>query len=74
VRREDGRVALTVHDNGQGFVPEPAQPETLSGGFGLVGISERATLLGGHATIQSTPGRGTTIGISIDLRHLPDVH
>jgi signal transduction histidine kinase/ligand-binding sensor domain-containing protein len=74
VRREDGRIALTVRDNGKGFVPEPAQPEALSGGFGLVGISERATLLGGHATIQSTPGRGTTIGISIDLRHTPDVH
>jgi signal transduction histidine kinase/ligand-binding sensor domain-containing protein len=74
VRREDRRVALTVHDNGKGFGPEPAQPETLSGGFGLVGISERATLLGGHATIQSAPGRGTTIGISIDLRHMPDVH
>jgi signal transduction histidine kinase len=74
VRREDGRIALTVRDNGKGFGPEPAQPETLSGGFGLVGISERVTLLGGHTTIQSAPGRGTTIGISIDLRHMADVH
>jgi signal transduction histidine kinase len=64
VRREDGRIALTVRDNGKGFGPEPAQPETLSGGFGLVGISERVTLLGGHTTIQSAPGTWH------DYRHL----
>jgi signal transduction histidine kinase len=74
VRREDGRIALTVRDNGKGFVPETTQPDPAAAGFGLVGISERVTLLGGHATIQSAPGRGTTIGISIDLRHMPDVH
>jgi signal transduction histidine kinase/ligand-binding sensor domain-containing protein len=74
VRREVGRIALTVRDNGKGFVPDPIQPDPPAGGFGLVGISERATLLGGHATIQSAPGRGTTVDISIDLRHGPDVH
>jgi signal transduction histidine kinase len=74
VRRENGRVALTVRDNGKGFIPETTQPELAGGGHGLVGISERATLLGGHATIHSAPGRGTTIGISIDLRHVGDVH
>ena len=74
VRREDGRVALTVRDNGKGFVPEAPRSNPDVAGFGLVGISERATLLGGHATIQSEPGRGTTIDISIDLRHAPDVH
>jgi signal transduction histidine kinase len=74
VRRKDGRIALTVRDNGKGFVPETTQPDPGAAGFGLVGISERATLLGGHATIQSEPGRGTTIDISIDLRHPPDVH
>ena len=73
VRRDDGRIVLTVRDNGRGFVPEMIQLDPLAGGFGLVGISERATLLGGHATIQSAPGRGTTIDISIDLRHVPDV-
>jgi signal transduction histidine kinase/ligand-binding sensor domain-containing protein len=74
VRRDNGRIALTVRDNGKGFVPETTQPDPPAGGFGLVGISERATLLGGHATIQSAPGRGTTVDISIDLRHLPHVH
>jgi signal transduction histidine kinase len=74
VRREDGRIALTVRDNGKGFAPDTPQPEPVSGGFGLVGISERATLLGGHAAIHSAPGRGTTIDISIDLRHVPDVN
>jgi signal transduction histidine kinase/ligand-binding sensor domain-containing protein len=74
VRREEGRIALTVRDNGRGFVPETTQPSPDAAGFGLVGISERATLLGGHATIESEPGRGTTIAISIDLQRAPDVH
>jgi signal transduction histidine kinase/ligand-binding sensor domain-containing protein len=74
VRRDDGRIALTVRDNGKGFVPETIQRDPSAGGLGLVGISERATLLGGHATIQSAPGRGTTIGMSIDLRDVGNVH
>jgi signal transduction histidine kinase/ligand-binding sensor domain-containing protein len=74
VRRDDGRIALTVRDNGKGFVPETIQRDPSAGGLGLVGISERATLLGGRATIQSAPGRGTTIGMSIDLRDVGNVH
>jgi signal transduction histidine kinase len=74
VRRDDGRIALTVRDNGKGFVPETIQRDPAAGGLGLVGISERATLLGGYATIHSAPGRGTTVDISIDLRHVGDVH
>ena len=74
VRRSDGRILLTVQDNGKGFAPESTQAASLPAGFGLVGISERATLLGGHATIHSVPGHGTTIGIAIDLRNVPDGH
>jgi signal transduction histidine kinase/ligand-binding sensor domain-containing protein len=71
VRRSDGRILLTVRDNGKGFVPEATRTASVPAGFGLVGISERATLLGGHATIHSAPGQGTTIGIAIDLRNVP---
>jgi signal transduction histidine kinase/ligand-binding sensor domain-containing protein len=74
VRRSDGRILLTVRDNGKGFVPEATRTASVPAGFGLVGISERATLLGGHATIHSAPGQGTTIGIAIDLRNVPDGH
>ena len=55
-------VTLTVQDDGRGFVP-PDQPADLvrDGHFGLMGMRERAMLYGGHLTIVSTPGRGTTI-------------
>jgi signal transduction histidine kinase/ligand-binding sensor domain-containing protein len=72
VQRANGRILLTVRDNGNGFSPDANQTASAPAGFGLTGISERATLLGGHATIHSVPGHGTTIGIAIDVRKSPD--
>ena len=55
-------VTLAVEDDGRGFDP-PEQPADLvrDGHFGLMGMRERAMLYGGHLTIVSAPGRGTTI-------------
>jgi signal transduction histidine kinase len=55
-------VTLIVEDDGCGFNP-PEQPADLThdGHFGLMGMRERAMLYGGHLTIVSAPGRGTTI-------------
>ena len=74
VQRTDGRILLTVCDNGKGFAPDASHAASAPPGFGLVGISERATLLGGHATIHSVPGQGTSIGIAIDLRSTTEGH
>lgn len=56
------RVMLEVHDNGCG-----ATPERLSAplSLGIRGMRERALLLGGDLTIQSSPGEGTTIRVTI---------
>jgi PAS domain S-box-containing protein len=60
----DGAVALRVRDNGRGFSPDdPRKP----GSFGLMGLRERAYLLGGEVNIASEPGRGTTIEVRIPL-------
>jgi signal transduction histidine kinase len=58
----DTGVTLAVQDDGCGFNP-PEQPAELTrdGHFGLMGMRERAILYGGHLTIDSAPGRGTTI-------------
>jgi two-component system NarL family sensor kinase len=48
---------LVIGDDGCGFVPTSMAP----GRFGLVGMNERARLLGGVLEIQSAPGAGTTI-------------
>jgi PAS domain S-box-containing protein len=49
---------LIVEDNGVGFEPEG---EASAGGFGLVGMQERAALVGASLEIESTPGKGTTV-------------
>ena len=59
VRREGDRLRLVIRDNGKGFTPGAPNARPGRGGFGLVGISERAQLLGGKAVIQSAPGQGT---------------
>lgn len=67
LRRARSQVLLTMHDNGRGF-PAPAGDEQAGrGGFGLTGIVERVTLLGGRADVQSAQGDGTTISVAFDL-------
>lgn len=60
-------VLLSIHDNGRGFIPGASEAGRTTGGFGLIGISERAQLLGGDLVIQSAPGQGTTLNIRIPL-------
>jgi PAS domain S-box-containing protein len=59
-----GAIELSVRDNGRGFSPdEPRKP----GSYGLMGLRERAYLLGGEVSIASEPTRGTTIAVRIPL-------
>ena len=55
-------VTLEVEDDGVGFSP-PHVPSDLTsqGHFGLVGMRERSTRLGGHLSIRSAPGQGTKV-------------
>ncbi|RXZ45503.1 PAS domain-containing sensor histidine kinase [Crenobacter cavernae] len=55
-------LVLTVADDGRGFAPDTARA-----GFGLVGIRERAMMLGGTLAIESTPGEGTTLTLTVPL-------
>jgi len=58
----DDRVKLTVSDDGQGFeLPERIGDLAERGKLGLLGMHERARLLGGTLTVRSKPGEGTTI-------------
>ncbi len=52
---------LTVHDNGKGFDMSEKKPNS----FGLVGIRERALMLGGSLRVNSLPGEGTKIEVRI---------
>lgn len=57
------RALLEVEDDGRGFDVEDAPPER----FGLVGMNERARLLGGALEIHSDPGMGTRIAVTVPL-------
>ncbi len=63
LKGDHGAVHATITDDGRGFDIEKLQkmPGQELGGWGLVGMYERAHLLDGTLTIDSRPGRGTTI-------------
>jgi len=58
-------VMLNVRDDGRGFAP---QKPRKAGSFGLIGLRERAYLLGGEATITSASGQGTSIELRLPIR------
>jgi PAS domain S-box-containing protein len=59
---EREQFVLRVKDNGQGF---EVSSISLSGSFGLLGITERAKRIGGELTIHSQLGRGTEIVVAV---------
>ncbi|MGE3179791.1 MAG: sensor histidine kinase, partial [Vicinamibacterales bacterium] len=58
-RRPDA-VLLVVEDDGVGFAAGEGAP-AAPGGFGLLGMQERASLVGAVLEVESTPGQGTTV-------------
>jgi two-component system, NarL family, sensor histidine kinase UhpB len=63
--RTPGGVELAVADDGRGFAFERSE-----GGLGIAGMRERALLVGGRLTIESRPGQGTTVRLSVPA-HAP---
>lgn len=62
----DGAVQVTVRDNGRGFeLPSRTSDLATAGKLGLIGMQERAQLIGGSLTVQSELGKGTTITVSV---------
>ena len=63
VRLQNGNATqLVIADNGRGFLAEDASSSTR---FGIVGMHERAKLVGGTLTIDSHPDNGTTVKLSL---------
>jgi signal transduction histidine kinase len=59
-------VTLEVIDNGKGFeVPKSPSEFAPSGHFGLLGLHERSELIGAELEIQSRPGRGSRVSVSL---------
>jgi signal transduction histidine kinase len=78
IKRAARSVAIAIEDNGRGFAREELAglgagmvaggvSGAGKGGFGLQGMAERARLFGGEPIVQSAPGRGTTIRLTLDV-------
>ncbi len=62
VTEDERMVHATVRDDGAGF-----DPTSETEGFGLLGMNERAELLGGTLAVDSAPGRGATVTVSFPV-------
>ena len=64
LQEQNGSLVMAVRDNGRGISPEElASTRSL----GLVGMRERAMLIGGEVTLTGAPGKGTTVTLRVPL-------
>ncbi len=68
---EGGEVVIDIEDDGRGFDPVAAAKREGRRPWGLLGIGERAEILGGTARIDSAPGKGTRVAVRIPLLPAP---
>jgi signal transduction histidine kinase len=70
----DGEATLDVRDDGTGFDPGSRQGGAgadghgPNGGLGLRGMRERVEALGGRLEVETAPGRGTTVAVTVPAR------
>jgi PAS domain S-box-containing protein len=62
LKRRGNQVVIIIEDNGVGFNFETA---IQSRRLGLLGMRERAEMLNGRLTVESSPGQGTTIQVEV---------
>ena len=65
-RRTPEPIYCSIRDDGRGFDPI-GRRDRQAQGFGLIGIRERLSVVGGHLQINSQPGAGTELIISIPV-------
>src|SRR5215216_798053 len=66
---ENGSVRLRINDDGVGFDPAAAARLLSEGHFGLAGMRERVEMVGGHLSIDSAPGKGTSVAVEMANPH-----
>jgi signal transduction histidine kinase len=66
IQTRNGSLILIIEDNGTGFDMQAAMKGDR---LGIFGMSERAEMLGGKLTIESSPGKGTTVLVEAPYEH-----
>lgn len=64
VKIQKGQLIMTITDNGRGFITNGIENKKT---LGILGMRERVDLMGGEFKMISTPGKGTTITVSIPV-------
>jgi signal transduction histidine kinase len=64
------KVRIQIDDRGRGFAPEVVYGSGTASG--IVGMRERATLIGGQLSVESVPGVGTRLTAQIPLKSPPE--
>jgi len=65
VNQDNGKLLLSIEDNGVGFDTGPQKESGRERGWGLTTMSERALALGGSLQVRSSPGLGTQVVVEI---------
>ena len=64
---EHGQLTCVVQDQGEGFDPAQVRARQAGSGFGLFSIQQRLELLGGQVHVDSAPGRGTQVRLTVPI-------
>ncbi len=64
LEKENGELLLTIQDNGRGITADE-KSDQLS--LGLLGMRERAKLVGGQVDIANSEGNGTVVTVSLPV-------
>jgi signal transduction histidine kinase len=67
IQKRDGSICLEVIDNGKGLPADRVLQAKKNQRFGLLGMKERVQMVNGNFTVQSTPGKRTSIRVRIPL-------
>lgn len=65
----DGEVQLTIADDGIGFDSWNNHQSGAKPKWGLINMCERAQAIGGHLSVESSPGKGTRIAVEVERSH-----
>ena len=65
-----GKLRIRIDDSGKGFAPKTIYASGTASG--IIGMQERATLIGGHLSVDSIPGVGTRLAAEIPLKTSPE--
>jgi signal transduction histidine kinase len=68
-QRSTDSIRCSIRDNGRGFDPASIAARQAEQGFGLIGIRERLSVVGGHLQINTANGHGTELLISIPVEN-----